>query len=278
MLGLSRGAILSVVRSGVVRPARGQRGAYRFSFPDLVLLRTARALADADIPSRRITRSLRRLREQLPQELPLSGLRILADGDSVVVQDGARRWHADTGQYLLALDAMPAARGSGGLTVDVRPAPSRPGAAPAASAALVEEDGAHARDAEDWLERGCELESTDVAGAVRAYRRALRLDARCGDAYVNLGRLMHLQGRLQQAEEIYRSGMTSAAANPLLQFNLAVLMEDLGRDEEAIAAYLQSLVHDPQLADAHYNLSLLYEKLGQPQVALRHLREYRKLT
>jgi len=268
MLGLSRGAILGVVRSGVVKPQRGLRGAYRFSFPDLVLLRTAGALAAADIPPRRITRSLRRLREQLPAQIPLSGLRILADGDDVVVQDGSRRWRADTGQYLLSFDALPPAAVR--TTRGERAPRAVPAAGPAARRVPADSGG--------WFERADSLEAGDPRAAVRAYRRALRLDPSSDDARINLGRLLHEMGRLDEAERIYRGGLAGGVRHAVLHFNLAVLLEDLGRSGDAVEAYRSALREDPRLVDAHYNLSLLYEKLGKAQLALKHLREYRRLN
>ena len=74
LLRLPRSTIRSLVDAGFVSPARGPRNAWRFSFQDLVVLRTARALAEANVPSKRITRSIRELRRQLPQAMPLSGL------------------------------------------------------------------------------------------------------------------------------------------------------------------------------------------------------------
>jgi hypothetical protein len=58
------------------------------------VLRTARALNAAKVPPRRITRSLKQLREHLPEQMPLSGLSIRAVGDRVVVQEvlGAGKW------------------------------------------------------------------------------------------------------------------------------------------------------------------------------------------
>jgi DNA-binding transcriptional MerR regulator len=94
----------NLVRAGFVKPARGARREYRFSFQDLIVLRTARALLDARIPARRIRRSLASLRRELPQSLPLSGLSISAVGDHVVVRDGDAQRHVESGQYLLGLD------------------------------------------------------------------------------------------------------------------------------------------------------------------------------
>ena len=56
LLGLSAGRVRSLARAGVLSPDRGPRGALRFSFQDLVLLRTARALSEARLPARRIQR------------------------------------------------------------------------------------------------------------------------------------------------------------------------------------------------------------------------------
>ena len=89
-------------------PARGPRGAWRFSFQDLIVLRTAQALADANVPQRRITRSVRELRRHLPDAMPLSGLTICAVADRVVVREGGSRWQAESGQYLLEFDGDPA--------------------------------------------------------------------------------------------------------------------------------------------------------------------------
>ena len=67
LLRLSRSTIRSLIGAGFVTPTRGPRGAWRFSFQDLIVLRTAQALVDAQVPARRITRSMRELRRRLPE-------------------------------------------------------------------------------------------------------------------------------------------------------------------------------------------------------------------
>ncbi len=79
LLGLSAGQVRSLARAGVLSPDRGPRGALRFSFQDLVLLRT----------------------EQLPRGRSLSEARITAEGDRVVVRDEQTAWQPDSGQVLL---------------------------------------------------------------------------------------------------------------------------------------------------------------------------------
>jgi hypothetical protein len=80
MLGLSRTIVAGLIAEGFVAPTRGPRNEWRFTFQDLMLLRTAHALQASKIPPRKILRSLARLKATLPRELPLTGLRITAIG------------------------------------------------------------------------------------------------------------------------------------------------------------------------------------------------------
>src|SRR6185437_128791 len=104
VLQLPRSTLQGLVRLGFVRPTRGARRQYLFSFQDLIILRAARTLLKANIPRRRIRSSLGQLRERLPEAVPLSGLAICAVGDRVVVREGANHWQADDGQYLLGFE------------------------------------------------------------------------------------------------------------------------------------------------------------------------------
>ena len=134
MLRMPRSAILGLVRAGFVSPARGERREYRFTFQDLIVLRAARALRAAHVPSHRINRSLRTLRRRLPASVPLSGLKISAVGDKVVVADGRAKWQADSGQYVLALDVSVA---DGELRVLARDEPPPRGRMPKTGSAAA---------------------------------------------------------------------------------------------------------------------------------------------
>ena len=93
LVGIPRATIRSLIAAGFVSPARGARNSLRFSFQDLIVLRTAQALADADVPPRRITKSLKELRRHLPESMPMSGLSIgaVADRPALRVQEPRRR-------------------------------------------------------------------------------------------------------------------------------------------------------------------------------------------
>ena len=257
LLRLSRSTIRSLIAAGFVAPARGPRGAWLFSFQDLIVLRTAQALADANVPQRRITRSVRELRRHLPDAMPLSGLSICAVADRVVIREGGSRWQAESGQYLLAFDGDPA---DGSLSVI-----ERKQAVETASGAL------------EWFARGVSLEREDVDAALQAYEHAIDADPALLDAYINLGRLLHDAGRLARAELVYRGAINAGGNDPVLLYNLGVLLDDMERGPEAMDAYEAALRGDPGLADCLYNLALLCERLAKPKDAIRHMARYRML-
>jgi tetratricopeptide (TPR) repeat protein len=267
VLRLSPDITRALVKAGFVTPARGARREYRFSFQDLIVLRTARALIDAKIPARRIRHSLASLRRELPESVPLSGLSISAVGDHVVVRDGEAHRQVDSGQYLLGLDVTIE---NGMLHVVERP---QPPAAPSSATAAAEEP-----PSQGWFARALELESHDPDAALSAWRHAADEEPRNAAAWTNWGRLLHEQGMTQQAAEVYRQALMHAGPDAVLLFNQGVLLEDLGNPAAALEAYQTALAEDPQLADCHYNLARLYESLGQAQHAIRHLGQYRRLV
>jgi tetratricopeptide (TPR) repeat protein len=128
--------------------------------------------------------------------------------------------------------------------------------------------------AEAAFEKALALEDTDPKAARAAYESCLAADASHLEARLNLGRLLHLDGRLREAEKVYRA---AESADPLLSFNLGVLLEDLDRQSEAASAYRHALALDPGFADAHFNLARLLERGGEQKDALRHLLAYRRL-
>jgi hypothetical protein len=269
LLGLSRRTIVRLVDAGFVAPGRGRRGEYRFSFQDVVLLRTAAGLLDAGIAPQRILRALKRVRERLPEAMPLSGLRIAASGREVTVREGRTQWNADSGQLLIDFQVEPA----GGGSIAIFPAL---GAAPAASSSPPRV--ADASTAQDRFDLAVALEGDDPVAAEVAYRDALRLDPSFADATLNLGALLCEQARPKEALALYDQALRRAGDSALLHYNRAIACEDLGREDEAVAAYEHCIRLQPDNADAHYNLAGLLEQRGDTRAALRHFNAYRKYS
>ena len=256
LIHLPRSTIRAFIEAGFVSPVRGPRRAWLFSFQDLIVLRTAHALATANVPPKRIARSVKALRSHLPESMPLSGLSITAVADRVVVKEGSSHWQAESGQYLLAFEGDPA---DGSLSVFEPAQTEQP------------------HSADTWFEQAVALEDEDTDSAIQAYRRAIAADPALLDAHINLGWLLHEAGRFSEAERAYRAAIEACGSDPALMYNFGVLLHDMRRGNEAIEAYESALRGNPSLADCHYNLALLYEDLKQPKAAIRHMAQYRKL-
>lgn len=266
LLGLSTDQVRSHVRAGFLAPHQGPRGEYYFSFQDLILLRTAKALLAARVPRRRIRLALQNLREQLPENRSLTGVRISAQGHQVVVRDGGEVWNPESGQALFDFELAELARDAATLPLRVLP-PARP------------EEAVEPESAVDWHERGLELEDEGESdAAMGAYRRALEIDPGFADGHLDLGRLLHERGQLAGAERHYRQALAARPEDATAAFNVGVALQDQRRLPEAAEAYRAALEIEPDLADAHYNLSGIYEALGEREDAFRHLRTYRRLT
>ena len=252
------------VRAGFLAPDRGPRRELRFSFQDLVFLRTAGGLAEAGLKPGRIRRALSSLRGRMPEGRPLTAVRIAVEGGRVVVEEGARRWQPESGQILFDF-------GVADLAKKTAPIVRR------AFREATEDDGSEL-SAEDWYEWGCELERGTPGEAMEAYRRALALDPGHADAHVNLGRLLHESGDAARAAPHYEAALAARPEDGTAAYNLGVALEDLGLLPESLLAYQKATRLEPDNADAHFNAATLAEKLGRSAEALRHLREYRRLS
>jgi len=269
LFGIPASQVRALIRAGHIQPLK-KAGRLSYSFQDLIVLRTAGSLRAAKIPAQRINRTLREIRDSLPGELPLSGLSITAIGDRIVVREGAALREPDSGQYTLALEVTE--QGGDLVVIDKRD--------PAAPPTDGNRDASDARAPNPVagladFEAALALEGSDPKTARALYENCLAQDAGHLEARINLGRLLHLDGRLREAEKVYRG---VEANDALLLFNLAVLLEDLKRESEAMLAYRSALTFDPGFADAHFNLARLYERKGNSKDALRHLLAYRRLT
>lgn len=256
MLGLSRSTISGLISAGFVAPVRGARNEHRFSFQDLMLMRTAFALQQARIPPRRILQSLAKLKVELPAEVPLTGLRITAVGADVAVRDRSGQWEAASGQLLLDFEVAEVA---GSVSFFSAAAPRK------------------SEETADWFKQGEALEKSDIAAAENAYRRAITADPARPAPYLNLGALMCESGRCADAVKLYEDALDAVRQEPLIHFNLAIALEDLEQFACAIAAYERALRLDGTFADAHYNLGMLLEKRGDGLGAVRHFNAYRRL-
>lgn len=259
LLGVQPDRVRAWARTVRIEPDRTPRGHLRFSFQDLVLLRTAKHLLSAQQGARRTWRALRNLARQLGSGRPLSSIRVRFVGPELLASAGSTTWDPESGQTLLDFS-----REHG-----TKVAPLRRRAAPRAPRQPT---------AEEWFELALALEQTGgAAEAEAAYRQAIAADPSHVDARINLGRLRHAAHVLGEAETWYRQALELDPDNAIAHFNLGVVLEDRGAFEDAIEMYKRALALDGTLGEAHFNLARLYEQSGDEQSALRHLSSFKRL-
>jgi tetratricopeptide (TPR) repeat protein len=247
ILRVTASGLRSCLRAALL-PISQSASAPRYSFQQLVVLRTAKGLQDAGISVRQIRKVLDSLQRQLGEGVVLSSVKIYASGHRVVVWDGQSHWQPDSGQFLLNFEAT---------QIHSLRKFMRPRADPFESARA-------------WFERAMRLQDESPAEARRAYQEALRRQPTLIEAHVNLGRLHHNEGNLKKAEACYRRALRYQPALALAHFNLGVVLEDQHKTRGALAAYQETLRLTPTFRDAHCHLAQLYERLGHRRDALRH--------
>lgn len=261
LIGLKPSQVRHFVRRALLAPRRGERGEYRFGFQDVVLLRTAKGLLESRVSSRRALRALLKVRSGLHHDKGLAAVRVFADGNNVLVREDNRLWEAESGQNHFDFEQAPPARQVVRLASDD-------------SAAEIIAREPDSLDSDDWYNLGLDLEEVSSPRAMDAYARAIELNPRNADAYVNLGRLLQLHGDLKRAKRRYEAALDLVPNHQLALYNLGTVFDELNELESAADYYLRA----PAVPDAHFNLARIFELLGDELAARRHMRSYRRLV
>ena len=80
---------------------------------------------------------------------------------------------------------------------------------------------------------------------------------------VNQAITAHQEGRLEEAEKLYRSILENQPTNLNVYNNLGVLLHGLGRFDEAEKNFKKAIELKPDYVKAHYNLGVLLHELGR---------------
>ena len=246
-------------RSGVLGPSARLSGRNYYTFRDLVGVRAAKGLLEQGVPLRQVRKSVESLRAAFPETArPLSELRVMADGRTVLVQDDEGSYDAATGQAVLDFRID-------GLESDV-------------VRLLHFDHDDRSRAYEHYLE-GCrhdEDEST-YDQAESAYKKALSLDPTLSNAMTNLGNLAYRRGNPEEAERHYRRALQSDPEQPEALYNLGFLCFERDEVDEAVRLFRDALKSDPSFADAHFNLAMALEERGEFSDAGPHWQRYLEL-
>jgi tetratricopeptide (TPR) repeat protein len=245
-------------RAGVVSPSGRRRGRRAYTFSDLIALRAAKALLEQRVRLRDVTRAIQALKRSLPKVTrPLQELRIVSDGQRVIVRTHDGAFEPLTGQMLLDLEVKT-------LRDDVvrvlRPSAGRE----------------RARTAYELYLKASQLDEDPLTmdDAERLYRQSLELDPWLGIAYTNLGNIRFRRQDTEAAEQYYRRALEIDARQPEAQYNLGYVMLERGQPELSIPLFLGAIEADPKFSDAYFNLAMAYEQIGETQKARPHWKTY----
>lgn len=247
LLSLTRGQLRSLDRTGVVSPSARRRGRRVYSFADLIALRTASHLLRQRVRLRDVARAVTSLRAALPRVTrPLSELRVVSDGQRVVVQSQDGTFEPATGQMLLDFDVKT-------LRNDVvrvlRPAVSRQ----------------RQRSAYELYVQASQLDENPATfdQAEALYRQALDLDPYLAIAYTNLGNICFRRQHDDAAVAMYRQALEVDPNQAEAHYNLGYVFLERGEPGESISYFQAAVKADPGFADAYFNLAMAYEQAGE---------------
>jgi tetratricopeptide (TPR) repeat protein len=233
-----------------------------YTFQDLIGVRAAKGLLDRGVPMRRVRKTVEALRASLPDVLrPLSELRVVADGQSVVVRDEKSLYEPRTGQLVIDFEVREL---RDEVVRILRPDTLDPARRRAAYEAYLE---------------GCRLDEDEstMERAEGCYRRAIQLDPSLASALTNLGNLRFRRGDSAEAKLLYDRALALDEEQPEAWYNLGFLAFEQSEMEEAARHFDRAVASDPSFADAHFNLAMALEELGRSREARVHWETYLRL-
>jgi tetratricopeptide (TPR) repeat protein len=261
LLGLTRGRMRSLDRSGIVSPSGRRKGRRAYTFNDIIALRAARELLQNKVRMGDVARAIKSIRVSLPSVArPLSELRIASDGKQVTVRTAEGKYEPVSGQMVMDFEVRE-------LHDDVvrllRPAAGRD----------------RARSAYELYLQASQLdedpETMDEAEAL--YRAALKHDPWLAIVYTNLGNIRFRRADEVQAEKLYRAALDIEKTQPEAQYNLGYMMLHRGEPQLSVTYFEGAIASDPRFADAYFNLAMAYEQGGDIQRARGCWRRYLEL-
>ncbi|KAF7231860.1 hypothetical protein EG68_10458 [Paragonimus skrjabini miyazakii] len=91
--------------------------------------------------------------------------------------------------------------------------------------------------------------------AARLLRRAISLRSDFVDAYQNYGSVLIKQGKLEEAEDAYRTALVYQQRNPDLYYNLGVVLLETGRSTDGVENLNKALLLKPDHAPSLFALA-----------------------
>jgi tetratricopeptide (TPR) repeat protein len=259
LLDITEGRLRYWDRSGFLSPSGYQGRRRRYTFQDLVGLRSAKILLDSGVSLQRTRRLITSLQEKIPSSShPLNRLRIMSNSKTVIVVDQDKEFEADSGQLLLDFQVSAFERE---IVKNLPHTSEKP----------LEDLTAY-----EWYLEGCRFDEDEetLAVAEEAYHRAIHLDPSLANAYTNLGNLLYRTGCMEDARALYEKAIEVDKLQPEAHYNLGFFEFESGNMEKAESCFTRAVELDGTFADAHFNVAMTLFRLGHYERARYHLKHY----
>lgn len=270
---------------GFVGPTVRKGGRFYYTFVDLVAVKCAKDLLEADVSLQAARKAVSDLRKALPSDThPTSKLRVCSDGVTIVALADDVAFQPHNGQVVMAF-ALPS---FGEHVTDVLAMPrvdlplhAQTGVSDPNAPIEVEDSPTEANGGttayRHFVEACAAEDRGDLETAEHLFRLAIELEPNMAAALTNLGNLVYRHGNIEEARTLYERAVAHDPAQAEARYNLANVLEDLGQRELAIAELRRVCAASPDFADAHYNLGLVLAEVGGTAQAKHHLERYLEL-
>ncbi len=120
-------------------------------------------------------------------------------------------------------------------------------------------------------------EATKYANAIEQFEKAIIIDARQPDAYINLGYALHMSNQVDRAVEVFEQALEQSPDNEVLVENLTNVYGTKAGNLAAMGDYQQALVNFEKIEviaadypDLMYNIALMHYQLKNYREALTY--------
>jgi DNA-binding transcriptional MerR regulator len=251
ILAVSPDRIRYWVRQQLVTPTASAGRRHRFAFNDLLVMRLAKDLLSTGRHLEPLQRSLRRMRDFVDPERPVTSLKLVNDEGRIVVSDNGVLIEAESGQLLF----------------DFRQ--ERP-------AGKIEERFGPARVRERF-EEARRIAEEDPLKALTIYSELAGREPGNFEAHVRLATLLEREGDLQGALRHLLGAAAIVPASAEVHLKLGVLYRKREEEQHALLSFLRAIECDPTAVEAHRNAAELYESVGRKREAQKHLNAIHRL-
>jgi tetratricopeptide (TPR) repeat protein len=129
-------------------------------------------------------------------------------------------------------------------------------------------NGNLALDPSGLVDQGMRLHMAGrIQEAEAIYRQVLAMEQDHADANHLLGGLAHQMGNLALAEDLMSRAIATAPNEPLYHFNLGNVYQGQAQLDDAAASFRRAVTLNPGYAEAHNNLGLVFAEQGQMEGA-----------